>query len=226
MAAACPPGREGVAGLAGQTREASPNGRSPAKACVTPTPKAKEDPMLDIEQAIREVGTVYQALTGRPIQTGRAEAPPEMDGSARAQVEDRYRQFKTIIESPLGGSVGAGAGVASAGPSWAPPIVVIEHEGEVRYEIDLPAVRRDQVGVSVMGGFLVVRGERGERGGAPASGAAVRYTERAAGPFQRVIALPAQARRDGIQAALHDGVLAVTVPTDGPGGEAVAVEIR
>jgi len=173
--------------------------------------------MLDIEQAIREVGTVYQALTGRPIQAGRAEAPPEMDGSARAHVEDRYRQFKTIIDSPIGG-----AGVASFTPTWAPPIVVSEHEAEVRYEIDLPAVRREQVAVSVMGGFLVVRGERG----GAAKEAALRYSERAAGPFQRVIALPPQARRDGIQATLHDGVLSVMVPTDGPGGAAVSVEIR
>ncbi len=174
--------------------------------------------MLDIEQAIREVGTVYQALTGRPIQAGRAEAPPEMDGAVRAQVADRYRQFKTIIDSPLGG-----AGARPLTPTWAPPIAVTEHEAEVGSEIDLPAVRREQISVFVMGGFLVVRGERS---GAPAKEGALRYTERAAGPFQRVIALPGNARRDGIQAALHDGVLSVTVPTDGPGGDAVAVEIR
>ena len=174
--------------------------------------------MLDIEQAIREVGTVYQAITGRPIQAGRAEAPPDLDGSARAQVEDRYRQFKTILDSPLGG-----AGASTFTPSWAPPIAVIERDAEVRYEIDLPAVRREQVSVSVMGGFLVVRGERD---GAPAKEAGLRYTERAVGPFQWVIALPGHARRDGIQAALHDGVLSVTVPTDGSGGAAVGVEIR
>ena len=174
--------------------------------------------MLDIEQAIREVGTVYQALTGRPIQAGRSDLPPEVDASARAHIEDRYRHFKTMIDSPL-----AGAGAAPFTPSWAPCIVVTEHEGEVRYEIDLPAVSRELVSVSVLGGFLVVRGQRV---GAPAPGVAVRYSERPDGAFQRVIALPPQARRDGIQAMLRDGVLAVTVPTDGPGGAAVAVEIR
>ena len=174
--------------------------------------------MLDIEQAIREVGTVYQALTGRPIQSGRSEGPAEIDGATRAQLEDRYRQFKTMIDSPL-----AAAGPAAQTPSWTPPIVVIEREAEVRYEIDLPAVGREQISVTVMGGFLVVRGERGGR---RRQEAALRYSERAAGPFQRVIALPPQARRDGIQASLHDGVLSVTVPTDGPGGAAIAVEIR
>lgn len=170
--------------------------------------------MLDVEQAIREVGTVYQALTGRPIQAGRSDLPPEIDASARAHIEDRYRQFKTMTSAP---------GVAAGGAVWAPSLAVVEGEAEVRYEIDLPAVSRGDVGVSVLGGFLVVRGQRG---GAPAPGAQLRYTERAVGPFQRVIALPPRARRDGVAATLRDGVLAVTVPTDGPGGEPVAVEIR
>lgn len=172
--------------------------------------------MLDIEQAIREVGTVYQALTGRPIEAGRSDLPPEID--PRAHIEGRYRQFKTIIDSPL-----AGATAAPFVPAWTPPLAVIEHETDVRYEIDLPAVGREQISISVLGGFLVVRGLRG---GVPDPGAAVRYSERQAGPFQRVIALPARARRDGIQATLREGVLAVTVPTDGPGGATVAIEIR
>jgi HSP20 family molecular chaperone IbpA len=173
--------------------------------------------MLDIEQAIREVGTVYQALTGRPIEAGRSDLPPEIDAPARAQIEDRYRAFKSIMDSPI-----AGAAVTPAG-AWAPPIVVVEQELEVRYEIDLPAVSRGELAISVLGGFLVVRGMRGS---IQAPGAAVRYAERAAGPFQRVIALPPRARRDGIQATLREGVLVVTVPTDGPGGTAVNIEIR
>jgi HSP20 family protein len=180
--------------------------------------------MLDIEQAIREVGTVYQALTGRPIETGRSDTAPEIDASARAHIEDRYRQFKTMVGSPF-------AEAAPAAPAWVPPMTVIEQDLEVRYEIDLPSVSRDQVGVSVLGGFLVVRGMRQppvpEANAVPnGAGAAVRYTERPSGAFQRVIALPPRARRDGITASLREGVLAVTVPTDGPGGAAVAVEIR
>lgn len=169
--------------------------------------------MLDIEKAIREVGTVYQALTGRPIEAGRSDLPPEID--AQAHIEDRYRHFKSILAA-------SGPGVAPPAPGWAPSLEVIEREGEVRYDIDLPAVGRDQVSVSVFGGFLVVRGQRG--GIAP--GAAVRYSDRPAGPFQRVVALPERARRDGIQASLREGVLAITVPTDGPGGAALDIEVR
>jgi HSP20 family protein len=170
--------------------------------------------MLDIEQAIREVGTIYQALTGRPIEAGRSELPLEID--ARAHIEDRYRQFKTMMEP-------AAAGAAPFVPMWAPPLEVREDQAEVRYELDLPAVSREQVGIEVAGDSLVVRGQRG---GAPPSGGAVRYSERAVGPFQRVIPLPPRARHDGIQASLRHGVLVVTVPTDGPGGAAQPIEIR
>jgi HSP20 family protein len=174
--------------------------------------------MLDIEQAIREVGTVYQTITGRPIEVGKTDVPGEIDGAARAQIEDRYRHFKTIVDSPLAGAVGAPTPSA-----WTPPMAVLEHDLEIRYEIDLPAVARGDVAVSVLGNFLVVRGTRAA---AAAPGAALRYAERPAGAFQRVIALPPRAQRDGMQATLRDGVLAITVPTDGPGGAAVNVEIR
>jgi HSP20 family molecular chaperone IbpA len=189
--------------------------------------------MLDIEQAIREVGTVYQALTGRPIEAGRSDLPPDAD--AQAHIEDRYRQFRALMDAAR-----ADAGAASApqahharyahhahqvqnGPAWVPPLTVIEGEAEVRYELDVPAVSRADVSVAVLDAFVVVRGRRGT--GAPDSPARA-YSERPEGPFQRVIALPARARRDAVVAQLREGVLAIVVPTDGPAGAAVPIEIR
>src|SRR6185437_8585366 len=131
--------------------------------------------------------------------------PSEVD--ARSHIEGRYRQFKTMMETPSAGAV-----AAPFAPAWTPPLEVIEREGEVRYELEVGAVGRDRISVAILGGFLFVRGQRG---GAPGSGAAIRYSERPSGPFQRAIALPPTARRDGIEATLRDGVLAVMVPTDG-----------
>jgi HSP20 family molecular chaperone IbpA len=172
--------------------------------------------MLDVEQAIREVGAVYQVLTGHPIEAGRSDLPPESD--PRAHIEGRYRQFKTILESPP-----RAAAAAPLAPLWTPRLEVVELEHEVRFALELPAVPRDQVSVALVSGYLLVRGSRE---GAPAPGAAVRYSERAAGPFQRLIALPERARRDGVHASLRDGVLSITVPTDGPAVIAQPVEIK
>jgi len=171
--------------------------------------------MLDVEQAIREVGQVYQALTGRAIEAGRAELPPEIE--PRTYIEGRYRQFKSVLEAPQQKA----APPAGFEPMWTPPLEVVEGEREVRYAMDPPGVPRDQVSISVVGDWLMVRGRRGA---APSPD--VRYSERAGGPFQRVIALPVRARRDGIHAVMRDGVLTAVVPTDGPGGAAQAIEIK
>jgi HSP20 family protein len=168
--------------------------------------------MLDIEQAIVEVGTVYRALTGRPIEAGRSELPPE--GDPRAHIEGRYRQLKGMLDAP------EKAASPMMGPAWTPALEVIEQEHAVRFELDVPAVQRDQVGVSLMGETLVVRGLR-----APAKGQS-RHSERRAGPFTRLIPLPQGARRDGIVAALKDGVLAVIVPIDGTAAAPTPIEVR
>lgn len=170
--------------------------------------------MLDVDQAIREVGTVYQAITGQPIEALGSELPREID--PRAYLEGRYQQFKSILASP---PRPAAMGVD---PAWSPALCVVEMPEEVRFELDLPGVAREQVSVSAVGDWLVVRGRRG---GEPTPGAAVRYTERGNGSFQRVIAVPPRARRDGVRASLAAGVLTISVPTDGPGGTARAIEI-
>ena len=169
--------------------------------------------MLDVEQAIREVGQVYQALTGRSIEVSRAELPSEIE--PRAHIENRYRQFKAILAAPTMGAA------AHFEPAWRPALEVVEAEREVRYHLDLPNVARDQVQVAVVGEWIVVRGRRG-----PAAGAEVRYSERPSGVFQRAMALPPRARREGVHAAMRDGVLVIGVPTDGPAFAAQTIDVK
>jgi HSP20 family protein len=170
--------------------------------------------MLDIEHAIREVGAVYQALTGRAIEAGKADLPRDVE--PRAHIEERYQKLKEMLASPA--AVGAGGA-----PVWSPAMEVVELGGEVRYELDLPAVSRSDVSVAVVGDCLVVAGRRA----APvAPGAALRFSERPVGPFQKVIALPSRARREGIRAALREGVLSIAIPTEGAPGEPRPVEVE
>lgn len=199
-----------AAALTGKRRRAAGPRREPP-----PRAETREKDMLDVEQAIREVGTVYQALTGRDIEAGRSELPAEVE--PRAYIEGRYRQLKSMLESPTQ------LGMAPNAQAYTPPLEVVEHGAEVRFEMDLPSVSRDQVSVSLVGDWIVVRGRRGS---VPAPGASVRYTERAQGAFQRAIALPPRARRDAVCSALRDGVLTVTVPLEGPTPPAQSVTVK
>jgi HSP20 family protein len=165
--------------------------------------------MLNVEQVIREVSGVYQSLTGRPIGPPRSELPPEVD--PMGHIEHRYREFKGLVDS-----FGKPGPTAAPAPAWVPPMDVFELEREVRCEIDLPGVPRDRVTVSVAGDYLVIRGDRPNN---KAQGGAERHVERRAGPFQKLVALPPRARRDGIEASCRDGVLTVIIPTEGSGSE-------
>lgn len=168
--------------------------------------------MLNVEQAIREVSAVYQALTGRMIERSASELPAEVD--ALLHVESRYQQFKAMLD-------GYGAGHAPLAP-WSPPIEISETDREVRCELDLPAVSRAQVSVAIMGDYLVVRGERV----ATMTSSGTRRSERQSGPFEKVIGLPPKARRSAIEAILRDGVLVITVPTDGPGNGTTTIDVK
>jgi HSP20 family protein len=164
--------------------------------------------MLNVEQAFAEVASVYQALTGEPFKPGRYESPPEVN--PLEQAEANYRQFKRLMEQKTQ-SMGDPRKGASPQPV-PPPIDVLEFEREVRLIVDLPAVTREQVNVSVVGDTITIRAERtANRNGT----GTCRLEERTKGAFLRSIALPPRARRDAIEALLRDGVLTISIPTDG-----------
>lgn len=90
------------------------------------------------------------------------------------------------------------------GPTWEPPVDLLETEGELWIMVALPGVTVDQLKVSVDGASLIVAGERPMPGRSNA--AVIRRLEIPYGHFERRIELPAGrfeiARRD-----LADGCL-------------------
>jgi len=164
--------------------------------------------MLNVEAAIAEVASVYQSLTGQPIKPGRYELPPEVD--PLGQAEQSYRQMKSMLGDKARG--GGGEARARPEPKVAPPADVLELEREVRVMIDVPGVTREHLAVVISADALTIRGERAM----PRQGVGVlRLAERPKGAILRTIALPPRARRDGIEATLRDGVLTISIPTDG-----------
>ena len=167
--------------------------------------------MLNVEQAIREVGAVYQTVAGRPIQPGASELPPEADPVGH--VEAKYRQLKSMLERST---------PSAGGAAWCPLVDVIELEREIRIEVDVAGVPRDRMSISIAGDLLVLRGER-TNGRGP--GIMLRHQERPQGPFQKIITVPPRVRRDAVEATLRDGVLVVTLPLDGSGADGAEVPV-
>ncbi|HRI68873.1 MAG TPA: Hsp20/alpha crystallin family protein [Polyangium sp.] len=177
--------------------------------------------MLNVEQAFAEVASVYQALTGEPFKPGRYELPPEVNPLEHA--EANYRQFKRLMEQrnqPVGDGRKGTSATTMAIP---PPIDVLEFERDVRVCVDLAGVPREQVHVSVHGEVLSIRAERMAH---RLAAGVCRLEERTKGSFVRSIALPPRARREGIEALLRDGVLTISIPTDGSASDKTEMPIE
>jgi HSP20 family protein len=177
--------------------------------------------MLNVEQAFAEVASVYQALTGEPFKPGRYELPPEVN--PLEQAEANYRQFKRLMEQK---SQNGGDPRKPATPMTAvvpPPVDVTEFEREVRICVDMPGVTREQVNVSVLGDTLTIRAERGANRH-PAGNC--RLEERPKGTLLRSITLPPRGRREGIEALLREGVLTISIPTDGASNDKTEIPIE
>lgn len=177
--------------------------------------------MQNVEKAIAEVASVYQSLTGKPIKPGRFELAPEVDPVAHAEAS--YRQFKALLEQQKGQTAAVDPMKAGQTTPYAPPADVVEGEREVRVLVDLPGVEREHLSVTVAGDAITIRAERTH--GARAQNTILRLDERRKGAMLRIIALPPRARRDGIESTLRDGVLSISIPTDGSGNEATEIPV-
>jgi HSP20 family protein len=94
--------------------------------------------------------------------------------------------------------------------TWAPPLEIVERDGQLVVRAEVPGVTKDQLRVDVEDGQLVISGERKQdfeekRGG-------MYRSERSYGHFTRVIGLPEGTEVDQAKATFANGVLEVTLP--------------
>ena len=93
--------------------------------------------------------------------------------------------------------------------AWSPAVDVYEGPEAFVLLADVPGVPKDRISVEVLGGSLIVKGERLEP---PESLAGSRQmSERHYGPFERAFNLPVNVSPEGITARVTDGVLTVTI---------------
>jgi HSP20 family protein len=105
-------------------------------------------------------------------------------------------ELDRLFESPLTG--------------WAPALEVHEDKDNFTVHVELPGLKREDIGVSLQDGALVISGERKEE--KVSEGTEVHRQERFYGKFQRALTLPAPVAADKVKAAYKDGILTVTLP--------------
>jgi HSP20 family protein len=93
---------------------------------------------------------------------------------------------------------------------WAPAADVSETDGEYLIKADLPAVRKEDVSITVQDGVLTLSGERRQE--KHTENEKVHRVERSYGSFARRFALPENADEQAISAESRDGVILIHIP--------------
>ena len=108
-------------------------------------------------------------------------------------------------------------------PAWTPTLDVSETDSEYVVRADLPAVRKEDVSVTIDNDALTIAGER--KFDKEEKSEKVHRRESCRGMFSRSLSLPDDAKADGIRAESKDGVLTVHIPK-AKSERARAIEIK
>ena len=100
--------------------------------------------------------------------------------------------------------------VSSAKFQWAPSADISETDREFLVRAELPAVRKEDVQVTLEDGTITIHGERKLR--ETEKNEKFHRVESFSGEFSRVFSLPENVDREGVRAESKDGVLTVHIP--------------
>ena len=96
------------------------------------------------------------------------------------------------------------------GGSWAPPVDIYEHEGNIVLKAEIPGIDAKDVDVRVENNTLTLRGER--KADHEVKKESYHRVERSYGAFTRSFTLPNVVDTGNIKAEYKDGVLRVILP--------------
>jgi HSP20 family molecular chaperone IbpA/ribosome-associated toxin RatA of RatAB toxin-antitoxin module len=108
--------------------------------------------------------------------------------------------------------------------NWTPPVEITRNPNQIIVCAELPGIKREDVQVKIQEDELTIEGDRH----AQLNNATQEYrrTERAYGHFYRRIPLPKGINTDAATAAMHDGVLEITLPVNPPNQHVKHLNIR
>jgi HSP20 family protein len=104
-----------------------------------------------------------------------------------------------------------GRGGSSAG-SWRPAVDVHENANELRFDVELPGIRPEDIELDVENGVLSIRGEKSEERKEDDKEGRYHIVERSYGSFFRSFQLPQGVDENQINADVDQGVLHIRIP--------------
>lgn len=124
---------------------------------------------------------------------------------ARSAFLNPWAGFESEIDRLVTSAFGSLLGEGTTGTALSHPRVdLYEDKDHFHYRVELPGLKREDIGVEVGDGVLSVSGTRK---GFKSDGAAEQSTS-----FTRSVSVPARVQEDKILAKYEDGILTVTLP--------------
>ena len=122
-----------------------------------------------------------------------------------AAMDEMLNRFPSMLErwARMSGS-------GEKGVDWSPSVDISETDQEYLIRATLPAVRKEDVNVTVEDGMLTVSGERRQK--EEQKDEKVHKVESFYGSFSRTFSLPEGTDASGIRAESKDGILTIHVP--------------
>jgi HSP20 family protein len=121
------------------------------------------------------------------------------------ELDQVTQQMRRMLDQTFGGFPSP---LLSEAAGWSPFVDIEEQDDAYVLEAELPAVKRDDVDIEVVGNELAITGEIKEK---ERTGVLRRRTRRT-GRFEYHVRLPDQVDPSKIEASLDQGVLTVRVP--------------
>lgn len=127
---------------------------------------------------------------------------------------DPIREMDQFFSRPLGAFMArwprVGTETGDQESAWAPALDVSETDSEYLVRADLPAVKKEDVSVTIDNDVLTIAGER--KVDKEEKSEKVHRRESFRGMFSRSLSLPDNVNASGIRAENRDGILTVHVP--------------
>lgn len=98
------------------------------------------------------------------------------------------------------------------GSTWSMPAEVVETDDEIRFEIEMPGLRLEDLEITLENNVLTVAGEKTLQRSDESKEKDYRLFERQYGRFQRSFTVPPTVRGDECEATYENGVVSVRLP--------------
>jgi HSP20 family protein len=126
-------------------------------------------------------------------------------GSAMDALVDVSREMDRLASSMWGEG-------NDSGRLWAMPAEVVETDEEIRFDIEAPGFRPDDIDITIENNVLTISGEKKMEQEEGRKDSDYRLFERRYGRFQRSFSVPPTVRADETRADYDNGVLTVRLP--------------